>query len=118
MCLRDKWAHRLNDVSEDRLFVSARRKRDCSGVMHYSALGAQRISKLIGMLMLSSSVPARFTGGSLRMQSASEALDKGFSPETVLARGRWSSYYVFKKFYDRHRRPLAGDHAYVSRILS
>ena len=48
-------------------------------------------------------VDPKFKGGSIRMAAASAAIDRGEPIEWVLATGRWKSWSVFHKFYNRAR---------------
>ena len=55
---------------------------------------------------------AGYGGGSVRMAAASAAIDSGVAIGEVLRTGRWSSWTVFNKFYNRSRLravvPLVG----------
>ena len=42
-----------------------------------------------------------YSGGSVRMAAASAAIDSGVPIDEVLRTGRWSSWLVFNKFYNR-----------------
>ena len=45
----------------------------------------------------------KYKGGSIRMAAASAAIDHGVPIDVVLNTGRWSSWQVFNKFYNRAR---------------
>ena len=53
-----------------------------------------------------------YSGGSVRMAAASVAIDSGVPIDEVLRTGRWTSWTVFNKFYNRSRLravvPLVG----------
>ena len=53
-----------------------------------------------------------YSGGSVRMAAASAAVDNGVPIDEVLRTGRWSSWLVFNKFYNRAKLravvPLVG----------
>lgn len=63
----------------------------------------ERISKWMKMIMGRAGVPSKYTAGSARMASASKLLDSGQSLEYVLGLGRWSSYQIFNRHYNRSR---------------
>ena len=42
-----------------------------------------------------------YSGGSVRMAAASAAIDSGVAIDVVLSTGRWTSWTVFNKFYNR-----------------
>ena len=52
------------------------------------------------------------SGGSVRMAAASAAIDSGVAIDVVLSTGRWTSWTVFDKFYNRAKLravvPLVG----------
>ena len=45
----------------------------------------------------------KYKGGSVRMAAASAAIDRGVPIDVVLNTGRWASWQVFNKFFDRAR---------------
>ena len=53
-----------------------------------------------------------YGGGSVRMVAASAGIDSGVAIDVVLSTGRWSSWTVFHKFYNRAKLravvPLVG----------
>ena len=53
-----------------------------------------------------------YGGGSVRMGAASAAIDSGVAIDVVLSTGRWTSWTVFNKFYNRDKLrtvvPLVG----------
>ena len=53
-----------------------------------------------------------YSGGSVRMAAASAAIDSGVAMDVVLSTGRWTSWTVFHKFYNRAKLtavvPLVG----------
>ena len=48
-------------------------------------------------------VDPKYKDGSIRMAGASAAIDRGVPIEAVLNTGRWSSWQVLDKFYNRAR---------------
>ena len=70
-------------------------------------LSAERLSKVMAEVMHAAGVPTVFTGGSARSAGSSHALDAGMDVDHVLRRGRWSSRWVFNKFYNRARIKMA-----------
>ena len=48
-------------------------------------------------------IDPKYKGGSVRMATASAAIDRGVLIEVVLNTGRWSSWQVLNKFYNRAR---------------
>jgi hypothetical protein len=70
----------------------------------HTPLSAQRISKLMKGVMAKAGVDTSiFKGGSGRHAGASAAFDRGDEMESILLRGRWSSFETFRKFYLRSR---------------
>ena len=59
------------------------------------------------MVMRKAGVSTQWTGGSVRMAASSRALDEGEPIDVVMSIGRWTSWTVFKRFYDRSRLPPA-----------
>ena len=57
-------------------------------------------------------ISPNYGGGSVRMATASAALDSGVAIDVVLNTGRWKSWTVFHKFYNRAKLravvPLVG----------
>jgi hypothetical protein len=49
------------------------------------------------------SIDSKYKGGSVRMAAASAAIDRGVPIDVVLDTGRWASWQVFNKFYNRSR---------------
>ena len=48
-------------------------------------------------------IDPKYKGGSIRMAAASAAIDRGVPIDVVLNTGRWASWQVFDKFYNRSR---------------
>ena len=48
-------------------------------------------------------IDPKYKGGSVHMAAASAAIDRGVPIEVVLNTGRWASWQVFNKFYNRAR---------------
>ena len=48
-------------------------------------------------------IDPKYKGGSVRMAAASAAIDRGVPIDAVLNTGRWASWQVFNKFYNRAR---------------
>jgi hypothetical protein len=55
------------------------------------------------LVMHRAGVDPHWTGGSVRMAASSRALDEGEPIDVVMSIGRWTSWTVFKRFYDRSR---------------
>ena len=57
-------------------------------------------------------ISPEYGGGSVRMAAASAAIDSGVAIDVVLHTGRWHSWTVFNKFYNRAKLravvPLVG----------
>ena len=66
-------------------------------------VGADRIGKWMKTIMDRAGVPSKYSAGSSRMASSSMLLDNGQSLEYVLGLGRWSSFQVFNRHYNRSR---------------
>ena len=66
-------------------------------------VGAQTCSKWMRLIMDRIKVDPKYKGGSIRMAAASAAIDRGMPIDVVLNTGRWSSWQVFNKFYNRAR---------------
>ena len=75
----------------------------------FKPVGAQTCSRWMKQVMHSAGVSTHWTGGSIRMAGSSKALDEGEPIDAVMSIGRWTSWSVFKKFYDRSRiQPAVG----------
>ena len=48
-------------------------------------------------------IDPKYKGGSIRMAATSVAIDLGVRIDVVLDTGRWASWQVFNKFYNRAR---------------
>ena len=48
-------------------------------------------------------IDSKYKGGSVRMAAASAAINRGVPIDVVLNTGRWASWQVFNKFYNRAR---------------
>ena len=66
-------------------------------------VGAQTMSRWLRIVMTRIGVDPKYKGGSVRMAAASAAIDRGSPIDVVLNTGRWSSWSVFNKFYNRAR---------------
>ena len=78
----------------------------CTG-FHFP-VGSQTCSRWMRLIMDRIKVDLRYKGGSIRMAAASAAIDRGVPIDVVLNTGRWSSWQVFNKFYNRaHLRDVA-----------
>ena len=67
-------------------------------------VGAQTCSKWMRLIMDRIKVDPKYKGGgSIGMATASAAIDRGVPIDVVLNTGRWSSWQVFNKFYNRAR---------------
>jgi hypothetical protein len=71
---------------------------------YHTPLSAQRISKIMKDVMFAAGVDTSiFKGGSGRHAGSSAAFADGEEMERILARGRWSSFETFRRFYLRAR---------------
>ena len=59
---------------------------------HHFPVGAQTCS-----------IDPKYKGGSIRMAAASATIDRGSPIDVVLNSGRWASWQVFNRFYNRAR---------------
>ena len=79
--------------------------------MHHP-VGAQTCSRWMREVMTRVNFARTCGGGSVRMAAASAAIDSGVAIDVVLSTGRWSSWTVFHKFYNRAKLrvvvPLVG----------
>ena len=79
--------------------------------MHHP-VGAQTCSRWMREVMTRVQVAPGYGGGSVRMAAASAAIDSGVAIDVVLSTGRWTSWTVFNKFYNRAKLravvPLVG----------
>ena len=48
-------------------------------------------------------IDPKYKGGSVRMAAAPKAIDCGVPIDVVLNTGRWASWQVFNRFYNRAR---------------
>ena len=48
-------------------------------------------------------IDPKYKGGSIRIAAASAAIDRGVPIDVVLNTGRWASWQVFNRFYNRAR---------------
>ena len=75
-------------------------------------VGAQTCFRWMREVMTRVQVAPGYGGGSVRMAAASAAIDSGVAIDVVLSTGRWSSWTVFHKFYNRAKLravvPLVG----------
>ena len=78
--------------------------------MHHP-VGAQTCSRWMKEVMTRAGITT-YSGGSVRMAAASTAIDSGVPIDEVLRTGRWGSWPVFHKFYNRAKLravvPLVG----------
>ena len=83
------------------------------GTSIFKPVGAQTCSRWMRTVMQKAGVSPEWTGGSIRMAGSSKAIDEGVNIDVVMAIGRWSSWRVFRTFYDRSRlnqsAPLIGE---------
>ena len=75
----------------------------CNAGQQQWPLSAERLSKWAYSIMVKAGVPAKYSAGSCRVASASWHLDNGQSLEYVMGLGRWSTYGIFRRHYDRSR---------------
>ena len=79
--------------------------------MHHP-VDPQTCSRWMREVMTRVQVAAGYGGGSVRMAAASAAIDSNAAIDVVLSTGRWTSWTVFNKFYNRAKLrtvvPLVG----------
>ena len=66
-------------------------------------VGSQTCSRWLRTIMTRIGIDPKYKGGSIRMAAASAAIDRGVPIDVVLDTGRWASWQVFNKFYNRSR---------------
>ena len=66
-------------------------------------VGSQTCSRWLRTIMTRIGIDPKYKGGSIRMAAASAAIDRGVPIDVVLNTGRWASWQVFNKFYNRSR---------------
>lgn len=85
---------RWRTAEKNKVFLSIRGK--------HAPLSSQRIAKyLLNSLDMAGINTEKWKAHSFRGASATKLLDLGVGAEDVMRAGRWSSYSVFNKFYDR-----------------
>ena len=96
---RQRPEYRNYDISDspDLLFMSVTK-----GKVQFP-IGSDRIGKWMKDIMNRAGVPAKYSAGSSRMASSSMLLDNGQALEYVLGLGRWSSFQVFNRHYNRSK---------------
>lgn len=89
-------------IAGDAIWVTAR-------APHTAAKGRTVGTALLNKVLREAGIDAHFTAHSFRGAGATAMIDGGAAVEDVMTRGRWSSYGVFSKYYNRSRRaaPLA-----------
>ena len=71
------------------------------GVYHEVDHGGNTLRRWIKDLMTEVGIDPQFTGGSIRQAASSKAIDDGWEPAAVLQVGRWKSYAMWNRFYNR-----------------
>ena len=71
------------------------------GVYHEVDHGGNTLRRWIRDLMTEVGIADHFTGGSIRQAASSKAIDDGWEPAAVLQVGRWKSYAMWNRFYNR-----------------
>ena len=71
------------------------------GVYHEVDHKGDTLRRWLKDLMLEVGIDPRFTGGSIRQAASSKAIDDGWEPAAVLQVGRWKSYAMWNRFYNR-----------------
>ena len=66
-------------------------------------VGSQTCSQWLCHIMDRVGIEPKYKGGSVRMAIAFKAIDRGVPIDVVLNTGRWASWQVFNKFYNRAR---------------
>ena len=75
---------------------------------YFFPVGAATCSRWLRDVMDRVGIDPKYKGGSVRMAAASAAIDRGVPIDVVLNTGRWASWQVFNKFYNRsHIRAVA-----------
>ena len=67
-------------------------------------VGSQTCFQWLRTIMTCIGIDPRYKGDSVRMVAASAAIDRGVPIDPVLNIGRWASWQVFNKFYNRSRQ--------------
>ena len=105
MCLRsyiDQSRARRSQETSDRLLLSQKKSTTEDGKSFYDALGSQRISNLMKLVLQGAGIDTTvWKGGSGRAAAASTSKEQGVSIEEILARGRWAQESTFRRFYDK-----------------
>lgn len=94
----------------DRIFMSIRRINDV-----YPEVQPGTLASITKAVMLKAGVPKRFASHSIRMATASAAVNGGMSIEDVMRQGRWRSQAVFQTFYNRSKFKDVGSFVLPSR---
>ena len=97
----DSISHREKDESSGRGIIWSLAPKTAIGPLF--PVGPECLSKVMHDVMRRAGVDPKFTGGSARSAGSSHALISGLDFTSVLSRGRWSSHWVFQKFYKRCR---------------
>ena len=71
------------------------------GVYHEMDHGGCTLRRWLKDLMTEVGIDSRFTGVSVRQAASSKAIDDGWEPAAVLQVGRWKSYAMWNRFYNR-----------------
>lgn len=90
-------------LTPDRLILASKRARDkATQQLFFDALGSERLANLMKAAMTAAGIDTSvFKGASGRHASASNAINVGASVQDVMDKGRWTSFMVFHKFYNR-----------------
>ena len=70
---------------------------------YHFLVGAQTSPRWMLTVMTRVGINPKYKGGSVRMAVASAAIDRGVPIDVVLNIGRWASWQVFNRFYNRAR---------------
>ena len=70
---------------------------------YHFLVGAQTCSRWMHTLMACVGIDPKYKGGSIRIAAASAAINRDVPINVVLNTGRWASWQVFNRFYNRAR---------------
>ena len=85
-------------LHDDRVWCSI---RPLHGAFHRLDTKGDSLRRWMRLVMTRAGVPAHWTGGSIRMAASSRAADLGADPAWIMKIGRWSSWSMWNRFYNR-----------------
>jgi hypothetical protein len=75
--------------------------RPLHGAFHRLDTKGDSLRRWMRLVMTRAGVPAHWTGGSIRMAASSRAAGLGAVPAWIMKIGRWSSWSMWNRFYNR-----------------